>query len=212
MHGDHRAQFTLPWQLVGAGGCLPKPYRSCQYGHTPFVEMAAVQVACPAADEWLAAHEENSFVMEVEEELFDLGVEKEPTPPPADPATMPVCHATVEWSWGTETITLPRDRYGPLGSSNVLFLAGFRPEFSEAVPAQMTTKVSRFPIQLAGTRGRAANGPREEYPVVDPGVILARRDAARHDARGCRPLLVAAGLAIASGAAAMARARRPKVF
>jgi hypothetical protein len=42
--------FAVPWNLVGVGGCMPKPERSCQYGRTPYIEMAAVNVQCSAAD------------------------------------------------------------------------------------------------------------------------------------------------------------------
>ena len=205
--------FALPWQLVGHNGCLPKPYRSCQYGDTPYVEMAAVQVTCPEADAFLRAHEENALLMEIEEELSQLGVEEEPTPPPIDPADMPVCHATVEWSWGGETLTLPADAYGPIGSSNVLYLAGFRPEFSEGVPPTMPAEVSRYPIQSEGARGRASGGPREEYPIPDPGVILARRDTPVQRGgvpEGSAPLVLAAAALALSSLITAARASRDR--
>ena len=47
---EFEVSFALPWKLVGAGGCLPRPERSCQFGNTPYVEMAAVQMSCEAED------------------------------------------------------------------------------------------------------------------------------------------------------------------
>ena len=88
---------------------------------------------------------------------------------------MPLCHARLAWSWGVESLTIPRDAHGPLGSSNVLFLASFPPEFNMPVPADLHSGVSRYPIQLEGAPGAAADPPTEEYPEPVPGVMLARR-------------------------------------
>ena len=54
-----------------------------------------------------------------------------------------MCHTVVEWSWGNESLTLPRDAHGPLGSHRVPFLASFHPEFNEPVPLALPSEVSR---------------------------------------------------------------------
>lgn len=48
--------FNVPWTLAGhawPGGreravCAPSPLRDCQYGDTPYIEMAAVEMSCQA--------------------------------------------------------------------------------------------------------------------------------------------------------------------
>lgn len=146
--GDRTLSFGMPWDVVGPNGCLPNPHRSCQYGDTKYVEMAAVQVSCPEADAWLRAHEANYLVEELEEELALIGGEvtaetQQLQRAARELSTMPLCHTVVEWSWGNESLTLPRDAHGPLGSHRVLFLASFHPEFNEPVPLALPSEVSR---------------------------------------------------------------------
>ena len=164
--------------------------RSCQYGRTPYVEMAAVQVQCPSADAWLAEHEVPELVEEIEAEFRReqrsaadapntevASVNVAARPGVANRAAAMVrCHADVEWSWGRESLTLPADAHGPLGSRHVLFLASFPPEFSAPVPSSLRAEPPPFPIQLEGRLGPANDPPTEAYPVPEPGVRLARRD------------------------------------
>ena len=176
--------------------------RSCQYGRTPYVEMAAVQVQCPSADAWLAEHEVPELVEEIEAEFrreqrsaadapntevasvnvaARPGVANRAVNVAARPgvanraAAMVRCHADIEWSWGRESLTLPADAHGPLGSRHVLFLASFPPEFSAPVPSSLRAEPPPFqPIE--GRPGPANDPPTEAYPVPEPGVRLARRD------------------------------------
>ena len=69
-------------------------------------------------------------------------------------------------------------------------------------------QVSRFPIQLSGLPGAAADAPTEEYPKPASDVVLVRREARRDGvaAYRSRGLLVLAGAAIVTAGAVAARA------
>ena len=177
--GSLQLQFNMPWDLVGPGGCYPKDYRSCQYGSIPYVEMAAVQVHCPAADQWISQHEGPALLEEIEAEFGIDDADKSGAVKPADPSAQ--CHGQVEWSWGPATFTMPRDAHGMMGSHNVIYLASFPPEFSNPAPAYLPIHTpSRFASQLDGKPGPAADEPTEQYPVPLPNVLAGGQPASAH--------------------------------
>ena len=138
--------FTMPWDVVGRGGCLPKPHRSCQYGDTPFVEMAAVSISCSALDGQCHA--------------------------PVDWSFGPLSF-TLPSGWGP-THTEHTEATGP--GTTVMYIASFPPGFNEPVPTALRKRPPHFPLELDGIPGAAVDRPTERYPVpLDPIINEAPR-------------------------------------
>lgn len=138
---DKQATFAVPWNLVGKGGCLPKPTRTCQYGAKVEIEIAAVHLEC---DHHIDAMEDGECNAPIE---WSWG---------AVPFTVPRDSKRVD---------------AMDSSRNIIYIASFPPEFSMDVPATLPTSPPRFPIELIGKPGAASDRPTETYPVPVPGVV-----------------------------------------
>ena len=103
------------------------------------------------------------------------------------------CHASIPWSFGAHTFTMPTHSHAPddedgdglhdegegsqditmAASRNIMYLASFPPEFNLRVPPTLPSRPPHFPMEIEGIRGPAKDRPIETYPIA-----LAERRAA----------------------------------
>lgn len=186
LFAPRQVTFALPWNVVGPGGCLPKPERDCQYGDTPAIEMAAVSIRCSAENRDAGEGDCHARI------AWSFG----------------------EHSFTIPRRTAHDGSVVDAGSGTaVMYIASFPHEFNERVPASLPGHPPHFPIELEAVAGPAEDRPTERYPTsfksAAPRVVAAPRAVA--SAGAASPLaLLGPGLVVLviSTRRAWARAKR----